>query len=190
MSVSAPSLRTPTLQTARLRLRPVTSADADALFAMHGNADVLRYWDSPPWTGPERATRFVATCQQLADQGSGVRPAIERASDGAFLGWCSVSRWNPVYRSAALGYCLDAPAWGQGYATEAASVLLQWAFDTLDLNRVQAETDTRNAASARVLEKLGFQREGTLREDCVVNGNVSDSWVYGLLRSEWRAAAS
>ena len=55
-----------------------------------------------------------------------------------------------------------------------------------ELNRVQAETDTRNVASARVLEKLGFVREGTLREDCVVNGEVSDSWVYGLIRREWR----
>lgn len=73
---------------------------------------------------------------------------------------------------------------GQGYATEAAGALLRWAFDTLDLNRVQAETDTRNVASARVLEKLGFLREGTLREDCIVNGEVSDSWVYGLLRRD------
>ena len=68
-----------------------------------------------------------------------------------------------------------------------AHALLQWAFEALDLNRVQAETDTRNMASARVLEKLGFEREGTLREDCVVNGEVSDSWVYGLLRREWRS---
>jgi len=59
------------------------------------------------------------------------------------------------------------------------------AFDTLDLNRVQAETDTRNTASSRVLEKLRFVREGTLREDCIVDGEVSDSWVYGLLRREW-----
>ena len=64
--------------------------------------------------------------------------------------------------------------------------MLQWAFETLDLNRVQAETDTRNLASARVLAKLGFVREGTLREDCVVDGDVSDSWVFGLLRREWR----
>jgi Acetyltransferase (GNAT) domain/Tetratricopeptide repeat len=84
------------------------------------------------------------------------------------------------------GAARDDAAWGYGYATEAARVLLQWAFGTLDLNRVQAETDTRNVASARVLEKLGFVREGTLREDCVVNGEVSDSWVYGLIRREWR----
>jgi len=63
---------------------------------------------------------------------------------------------------------------------------LQWAFATLDLNRVQSGADTRNTASERVLEKLGFVREGTLREDCIVNGEVSDSSVYGLLRREWK----
>lgn len=100
-----------------------------------------------------------------------------------------LTRWNRDYRSASLGCCLDDAVWGNGYATEAARALHQWAFDTLDLNRVHAETDTRNAASARVLEKLGFVREGTLRGDCVVNSEVSDSWVHGLIRREWRTAS-
>jgi ribosomal-protein-alanine N-acetyltransferase len=180
------SLSTPTLQTARLRARPFTDADADALFALHSNAHVLRYWDSPPWTDRARAERFLATCREMAEEGSGARLALDRVSDGAFIGWCGLSRWSPDFRSASLGYCLGEEAWGHGYATEAAGALLRWAFDTLDLNRVQAEADTRNAASARVLEKLGFVLEGTLREDCVVNGDVSDSWVYGLLRRDWR----
>src|SRR5215475_15196289 len=85
-----------------------------------------------------------------------------------------------------MGYCLDDAASGQGFATEATGALLQWAFDALDLNRVRAETDTRNTAAGSVLEKLGFVREGTLREDCIVNGEVSDSWVYGLLRRQWK----
>jgi [ribosomal protein S5]-alanine N-acetyltransferase len=89
-----------------------------------------------------------------------------------------------------MGYCLDDAAWGQGFATEAARALLQWAFDALNLNRVQAETDTRNTASSHVLEKLEFVREGTLREDCIVNGEVSDSWVYGLLKREWKQLQS
>ena len=189
-SMAGMSLPTPTLETARLRLRPVTDADADALFAVHSNAYVLRYWDSPPWTDRSRAARFIAACRQMADDGTGARLAIDRASDGAFVGWCALTRWNPDYRSASLGYCLNDTAWGNGYATEAAQALLQWGLDTLDLNRVQAETDTRNLASARVLEKLGFLREGTLREDCVVNGDVSDSWVYGLLRREWQTTTS
>jgi RimJ/RimL family protein N-acetyltransferase len=182
------SLPTPTLHTPRLRLRPFDDADADALFALHSNAHVLRYWDSPPWRDRKRAERFLTASRRMAAEGTGVRLAVDRVSDGAFIGWCSLSRWDPGYRSAALGYCYDDAAWGHGYATEAAQALLRWAFDTLDLNRVQAETDTRNVASARVLEKLGFVREGTLREDCVVDGEVSDSWVYGLLRREWQVS--
>lgn len=181
-------LPTPTLATDRLLLRPFAEHDAPALVAMHTSAHVLRFWDSPPWKDASRARGFLATCRQMEADGTGARVAIESTSDGAFVGWCSLSRWSAQHRSVALGYCLDAPSWGQGYATEAVSAMLDWAFATLDLNRVQAETDTRNAASARVLEKLGFVHEGTLREDCVVDGEVSDSWVFGLLASD-RAAA-
>jgi len=183
------SLPTPTLPTARLLLRPVTESDADTLFAIHSDAHVLRYWDAPPWTERAQAERFIAASRQMADDGTGARLAIERTADRTCIGWCSLTRWDPGHRSASMGYCLDDAAWGHGYATEAARALLDWAFDTLDLNRVQAETDTRNLASARVLEKLGFVREGTLREDCVVNGEISDSWVYGLLRREWRPSS-
>jgi RimJ/RimL family protein N-acetyltransferase len=142
------SLPTRARHTARRCLRPFSSANADCLFALHSNAQELRYWDAPPWTELERAERFITACRQMAEQGSGARPAIERASDGAFLGWWGLTRWT-----------------------------------------VQAETDTRNVASLRVLEKLGFLREGTLREDCCVNGEVSDSWVYGLLRRQWRPSS-
>ena len=123
----------------------------------------------------------------MEEDGSGARFAIEIRDDNAFVGWCSMSRWNPVYRSLGVGYCFDEPAWGKGYASEAVHAMLQWAYSALDLNRVEAELDTRNAASARVLEKLGFEREGLRREDCIVSGEVSDSWIYGLLRRDWKA---
>lgn len=183
-------LPTPTLRTSRLLLRPFGEGDAEAIFALQSNSSVLRYWDSPPWSERAQAERFISTCRQTEEEGSGARVAIAQAADRVFIGWCSLSKWNPSYRSARLGYCLDCAAWGKGFATEAAGALLKWAFDTLDLNRVQAETDTRNIASSRVLEKLGFVREGTLREDCIVDGEVSDSWVYGLLRREWNAENS
>jgi RimJ/RimL family protein N-acetyltransferase len=169
------------LHTARLRLRAFEDADANDLFALHSNAYVLRYWDAPPWSEPARAEKFIAACRQMALEGTGARLAVERVSDGAFVGWCSLNRWNPDFRTASLGYCYYEAAWGHGYATEAARALLRWAFDMLDLNRVQAETDTRNAASARVLEKLGFVREGTLREDCVVNGEAARDGGHRLV---------
>lgn len=174
--------------TDRLRLRPIAVLDAAALYTLHSSPTVLRYWDAPAWTDPDRAQLFIAASHQMEADGSGARLALERLSDQAFLGWCALSRWNPDFRSPSLGYCLTQAAWGHGYATEAVGALLTWAFAALPLNRVQAETDTRNAASARVLEKCGFVREGTLREDCIVNGETSDSWVFGLLRREWPPA--
>lgn len=181
------SWTTPTLDTPRLHLRPFEDADAEGLFAMHSNAHVLRYWDSPLWTDRARAKTFIEGCRLLSEEGSGVRLAVEVMPEKTFIGWVSLSRWKPEYHSASIGYCLDEVHWGKGFATEATRALLQWAFSTHDLNRVQAETDTRNTDSARVLEKLGFTLEGTLREDCVVDGVVSNSWVYGLLRRDWKS---
>lgn len=178
------TLAAPTLRTDRLLLRPFTPADTQAIFELQSNAQVLRYWDSPPWTDRAQAERFIATCAQMTRDGTGLRLVMEGRAEGRFLGWCCMVSRNPTYRSATLGYCLAQAAWGQGFATEAARALLHWAIRQWDLNRVQAQTDTRNVASARVLEKLGFVREGTLREDCIVNGEVSDSWVYGLLRRD------
>ena len=181
-------LPTPTLETQRLRLRPFADSDGDEVFALQSDAEALRYWDSPPWTDRSAIARFLDGCRQMAEDGTGARVAVERTSDQAFVGWCTFNSWNPDFRSASLGFSFKRPAWGRGYATEAAQSLLGWAFETLDLNRVQAEADTRNSASARVLEKLGFVLEGTLREDCIVNGDVSDSWIYGLLRRDWVSA--
>ncbi|GAA1186871.1 GNAT family protein [Ornithinimicrobium humiphilum] len=178
-------LPTPTLETDRLLLRPFTADDADDIYALQSDAETLRYWDSPPWTSREQADRFLARCVEMAEQDAGVRLAAERREDGAFVGWGSFHRWDPTFRSAGLGYCLTRHNWGRGYATEIGRAILTWAYATLDLNRVQSEADTRNRPSARVLEKLGFTLEGTLREDCIVDGVVSDSWVYGLLRREW-----
>lgn len=181
------SWTTPTLNTPRLYLRPFEDSDAEALFAMHSNVHVLRFWDSPPWSDSARAATFIEGCRLMADEGSGIRLAVEVRPEKIFIGWVSLTRWKPEYHSAAMGYCFDEEHWGKGFATEATRALLQWAFSNIDLNRVQAETDTRNTASAGVLEKLGFTLEGTLREDCVVDGVVSDSWVFGLLRRDWES---
>ena len=180
-------LPTPTLRTARLLLRPFAESDAGAIYDLLSNARVLRYWDSPPWTDRSRAAEFLAACRKVEEEGSGARFAIETRDNNEFVGWCSMFRWTPIYRSLGIGYCFDEPAWGKGYATEAVRAMLQWGYGALDLNRVDAELDTRNAASARVLEKLGFEREGLRREDCIVSGEVSDSWIYGLLRRDWNA---
>src|SRR4030095_15429240 len=108
--------------------------------------------------------------------------------DHAFIGNATLHHFHEASRRAEIGYAPLGPFWGQGSMHEALQALLAYAFERLDLNRLEADIDPRNAASARSLERLGFRKEGHLRERWIVNGEVSDTGFYGLLRSEWRYA--
>lgn len=177
-------LTTITLRTERLLLRPVGESDSADLFALLGDRHAMRYWDEPPWEHADLAAGFIQQSQARAAEGSGVRLIVADRESAGFLGWCAINDVDPDFRSAGLSVALSPLAWGRGYATEGLTALLDWAFPRFDLNRVQAETDTRNLPCARLLEKVGFRREGTLRQDCVVEGVVSDTWVYGLIASD------
>src|SRR5260370_20219873 len=99
------SLAPPTVDTARPRLRPFDDADANDLFALHSSAYVLRYWDAPPWSERVRAERFITACRQMAEGGTGARLAVDRISDGAFIGWRAPNPRTTDDRSASRGYC-------------------------------------------------------------------------------------
>ena len=104
------------------------------------------------------------------------------------IGTCSLFNVSKQCRRAEIGYGIAPAYWRQGYMFEAVSALLAFAFDTLAMNRLEADIDPRNTASARSLEKLGFQREGLLPERWIVDGEVSDSALYGLLARAWQAS--
>jgi [ribosomal protein S5]-alanine N-acetyltransferase len=175
------------LDTPRLLLRPLGDDDAPALLAIFSDPRVTQYWSTPPWTDVAQALAMVARDRDEMARGESLRLGLQRRSDGLLLGHCSLFRFNSQCRRAELGYGQGADSWGQGYMHEALSALLEHAFDTLDLNRIEADIDPRNAASQRTLERLGFTREGFLRERWIVAGEVSDTALYGLLQREWRA---
>jgi [ribosomal protein S5]-alanine N-acetyltransferase len=175
------------LQTDRLNLRPLQLADADDLFHMHSDPEFMRYWAWAPWTSQAQAVQLIESdIQQIAD-GQHVRLGLLRREDGRFVGTCSLFNLVRGCRRAEIGYGIVPAHWRQGYMAEAVGALIDWAFGPLGLNRLEADIDPRNTASARSLEKLGFLREGLLRERWIVNGEVSDSAIYGLLARQWRA---
>ena len=182
-----PSYSDVTLATARLDLRPLTPADAPALFALKSDADVQRYGSHPPWTQPEQAIAWLERDRQGMADGGHAQFAVIRREDGAMVGSCTLYDIDEQCRCAEVGYALLPSAWGRGYANEAVTALLDWGFGHVGLNRVSADIDPRNTASARALERLGFTREGHLRERWIVGGEVCDSWIYGLLAREWKA---
>lgn len=176
------------LLTERLRLRPLREADAPALLALFSDPEVMRYWGTPAWTSIEQAHELIAEDEVAMREGAHVRLGIERRSDAVFLGTCSLFHLMPACRRAELGYALSSTAWGHGYMHEALVALVDYAFSELGLNRLEADIDPRNDASARSLERLGFQKEGYLPERWIVDGVVSDTAFYGLLAREWRSS--
>ena len=173
------------LTTERLTLRKLTEADIPALFQIYGDPEAMRYWSSPPMTDLAEAADLLQRTQEGYAQGTSWRLGVARRETGDLIGICSLFHWHPECRRMEIGYILARPYWGSGYMTEALTTLIDFAFSSLGLHRLEADIDPRNGASARVLERLGFQKEGHLRERWIVGGEVSDTALYGLLASDW-----
>ncbi len=114
---------------------------------------------------------------------------MARVDDDRVIGTCTVYSLDPRNRRAEIGYALVRDCWGRGLMSEALGALIGYAFGPLDLARLEADVDPRNAASIRIIERLGFVREGLLRERWRVGGGTQDSLILGLLRRDWEARA-
>ncbi|HEF5873269.1 TPA: GNAT family N-acetyltransferase [Burkholderia cenocepacia] len=173
-----------TLPTSRLVLRPLRDADAPTFFEIWSDAEAMRYFSFSPMTRIEQAEARVARNVQTSASGESLVCVLELRETGEALGECSLFHANEQCRRAEIGFSLRRTFWRGGYMREAASALIDHAFGTLRLNRLEADIDPRNAASAGLLERLGFVREGLLRERWIVGDEVSDSALYGLLASD------
>lgn len=184
-----PALAPIVLTTKRLRLRWMDERDTAAHFAVFSDPAVARYWSRAPWTEMAQAAESIAAT--LADYASGasVRFGIELRATGELIGNAALHHFFEENRRCEIGYALGSRHWGQGYAGEALRALLDYGFRTLDLNRVEADIDPRNGASGRVLEKLGFRKEGYMPERWIVAGELCDTVNYGLLKRYWDALA-
>jgi RimJ/RimL family protein N-acetyltransferase len=179
-----------TLRTTRLLLHPLGETDADVLFDIFSDPLVMRYWSSPAWTSVRQASEIIERDRIEMTAGEHLRLGITIAEKKLLIGTCSLFNINEQCRRAEMGYGLAASAWGKGYMTEALEALLHYAFKSMHFNRIEADIDPRNEASAKILLRLGFRKEGYLRERWIVNGDVSDSELYGLLRKEWEERES
>ena len=186
-SPTMPAFDQLTLRTERLVLRPLRPDDAPALYGMHSDPRVMRYWSGTPWPDATKAHEMIAKDASAMRDGEHVRLGLARADDVELIGTCTLFAFNAQCRRAEVGYALARTAWGRGYMHEALGALLAYGFGELALNRVEADIDPRNAPSAKTLERLGFRQEGYLRERWIVAGEVSDSSLYGLLQREWLA---
>jgi RimJ/RimL family protein N-acetyltransferase len=177
------------IETSRLRLRPFTRGDVDAVFAYRQREDVARYLFDEPMSRESCAEAVQARVGQIGfeEEGDKIFLAVERIEDLAMMGEVSLILRSMEARQAELGYIFNPDFQGFGYATEASRTLLEMGFDGAGSHRIYARCDARNAASARVMERLGMRREAHFREHVLVKGAWDEELIYAMLEDEWRA---
>jgi len=191
---ATPSDAIPVLETPRLRLRAFRDEDRAPFAAMNADPDVTRYL-SKALTRDESDAFVDRILTRWRERGYGLW-AVERRSDGAFLGFAGLS-WqdfeSPATPAIEIGWRLRRDAWGHGYATEAAAAAARFAFEVLGLDELVSFTARANAASRRVMDRIGMVRDPTADFELphVPAGHpVRPHVVYRLTRTSWAASAA
>lgn len=187
--MTEPGIQVPTLDTARLQLRCLTIEDGPAAHEAYGDPGAMRFWDMPTSTNLEETERRLQRSLSVDPQWHATW-ALWAQRGEQFIGLVNYHARQPWNRRLALGWILVPRAQGQGYMQEAVGAVLDHCFSALDIHRVEAEIEPENIRSARLAERLGFQREGLLRDRLFVADLPRTMQMYGLLRSEWRGRSS
>lgn len=174
--------------TERLRLRPFTRGDVDAVLSYRQRPDVAEFlFDTA--MNHEMVTEAVQQRigqTSLYDEGDKIILAVERIEDNELIGEVSLILRSLESEQGEIGYIFHPDVHGRGYATESAKALLAFGFDEYGMHRIMARCDARNGASYRVMERLGMRREAHFREHMLVKGRWDEELIYAMLVSEWR----
>lgn len=176
---------TPTIRTARLSLRPFTRADAGVVAEFAGAIEIADTTISIPHPySLQAALDWIASHRRARERGRSFRFAVTEVELAQLVGCVELRGLDPEHAQAELGFWIGKPFWRRGYAAEAGSAVVRFGFESLALNRIYAFHMARNPASGRVLQKLGMQREGILRQRVRKWGRFEDVMAYSVLRSD------
>jgi RimJ/RimL family protein N-acetyltransferase len=174
------------LESERLLLREFNMSDWPALHAYTSVPDVVKYMPFGPTTGAETREHLSQCLTTAAEQPRRIYElAVVIRAENQLIGTATITLHPQERRHASFSYLLHRHYWGHGYATEAMRTLINFGFRDLQLHRLEDTADTRNQASVRVMEKLGMQREGHLRETIWKDGQWYDEYIYAILAHEW-----
>ena len=176
----------PPIDTKRLTVRTVQESDLPELLVANGHDEVTRYLPYATWSSMADAQAWLECARLAQASGSTLQWAVVDKASATVIGSCLLFQYDAPSARAELGYVLGRAHWGQGLMREALVGVLDCAFYTLALRRIEAEVDPRNLASGKLLKSLGFEPEGILRARWVAKGETRDVESFGLLRSEWR----
>lgn len=176
----------PEFETDRLVVRKFTAkADLPRLFDLFADPEVARYTDTGPFVSMDEAREVMEWIDEIFTNRQGMRWALAlKEEPKALIGTAGYNQWHQWNNSAEIGYDLGRGHWGQGLMGEALAPIIDFGFDRMALNRIEADVTVGNEGSVRVLEKLGFHREGVLRQRGFWKDAYHDVQMYSLLRSD------
>jgi len=177
------------IESVRTIVRLVERSDLPALLVVNGDEQVTRFLPYETWKSPTDGRAWYARMADLQAAGLALQFVVAARCSGAAIGTCLLFRYDAGSRRAELGYVLGRAYWGQGYMHEALTALIGEAFGAMGLRRLEAEVDPHNRASSQLLARLGFRKEGLLRERWLGRNGAQDAEVHGLLERDWRQHA-
>ncbi|MEG4146751.1 GNAT family protein [Microcoleus sp. Pol12B5] len=175
----------PTIETERLLLRKITLNDATDMFEYACNPEVSEYTMWSTHTSIEDTKYFLKSITKMYKKRELVDWGIVHKAEKKFIGTCGFVEWSMTHSRAEIGYALSRRYWGEGYMSEAVNAVIEFGFREMFLNRIVARCEVNNIASARVMEKVGMQLEGILRQQLFVKGRYWDLKLYSILREEF-----
>ena len=174
----------PILETNRLILRRPVATDVHEMFAMRSNPVLMRYVPRPLCKNLEDAAAHLSLINSKIDENLGINWAVTLRGNDKMIGLMGIYQLRPEDYRGEIGYMVLGEYSGQGITSEAVRAIVQYGFDGLKLNSVEAIIDPANIASQMVLEKNGFRREAHLRENVFYEGQFLDSVIYSRLASD------
>lgn len=176
--------RFPNLETQRLWLRQAIREDADAVFAVFSDSKVTQFHNLDTFTHPNQAIEVIERRARGFTNGREIRWAIARKPDNYVIGSCGFS-WDKEANVAEVGYELTSQFWRQGMMSEALSAILNYGFEIEGVQLAIARVMLGNVASKRLLEKLGFQSQGLMKERGFWKGEYHDLEQFTLMKSQF-----
>lgn len=177
-------MNAPILTTTRLILKPFSPSDAEAVLAYRSDPEVTKYQNFCPTNIEETKAFILRKSGTFNVEDSWFQLGIYR--EGQVIGDIGIHFIGPINSQCEIGYTLARNEQGKGYAQEAVTAVIDYLFGTLKKHRISASLDPRNAASEKLLQRMGFRREGCFLKSYYNNGVWEDDLVYGVLEEEWR----
>ena len=176
----------PELAGSRLHLRRITADDAPVVLALRSNPQVMQYIPRPLHTNLQQALDYIERIDTKTAAGEWINWAITLKGEGPMIGVAGLFKIQPEHHRCEVGYMLLPESAGRGLSTEATPLVLEFAFEQLQMHSAEAVIDPGNIASERVLQKNGFVKEAHLKENFLYNGEYLDTVIYSLLRKNYR----